>query len=347
MLDSHGALAIAELVFFAPALCIALFVVLRHGFSRQQGWFYLVLLSLLRIVGYSCLLYAENNNDPSTGLLEAYFICTSIGTAPLLLAWMGFLMRINQGMVWKGVSLNAFRPLHIISLVALVIAIIGGSDEGGASVDSSDYTTGRALRRAAALIWLLMYFALGAIALWTLHHRSHVMPMERALLNVCVIVLPFILVRMLYTVITAFAGSGSVFYFRAINVWIEAFMQFLMEAIVVACFVTAGLMTPQAPKREPTDADKAEQGRARGGRRVGRRVGGRAAGRVGARFEGLRAQQAAPQAVPQAAPQTAPQQSRTQYQQPGSDRQTEYQPAPRLGDYRPSRLIRNAIQGGR
>lgn len=308
MLDGRGDLAAAELAFYAVALVIAIFVVVRHGFSRQGGWIYLLLLSILRLIGGSCILYAEVNNDPSQGLLTAAAITSSIGTAPLLLALMGFIQRINLGMEHNGLPTMIWRPIQLLAMAGLIIGIVGGSDESSGTPD----TTGKSLMEAAAMIFFVVWLVLAVITLIIVSKQRFAVTTEKTLLRACVIALPFLLVRVAYTIAVAFSNAGGIFYFREPNVFVEAFMQFLMEAIVVCLYIGAGLMTPKAPKRDVKQGtrDVEMQG--------------------GARYEGLRGQQETGYA-PRSQAQQAPR----------------FQAPQNLGDYRPSKLIRNAIGGRR
>ena len=92
MLDSRGGLALAELIFYTPALFVAVLVAVRHGYNRNAGWIFLVLLSLVRIIGSICQLVAQNK--PSTGVIEASIILSSVGLSPLILAMLGILSRV-------------------------------------------------------------------------------------------------------------------------------------------------------------------------------------------------------------------------------------------------------------
>ena len=95
MLDQHGDLAIAILAFYVISLPIALYICLRHGFSRQLGLFYLVLfLPVVRIIGSAMELAAENITPPSIGLYTGAAILSSVGLLPLLLCLMSLLMRV-------------------------------------------------------------------------------------------------------------------------------------------------------------------------------------------------------------------------------------------------------------
>ena len=92
MLTERGKLAIAELVFYIPALFLAIIVTIRHGFSKQSGWVYLVLLALIRIVG--SILQLVVMNHASVGLVVAAVILSGIGLSPLLFAMLGLLQRV-------------------------------------------------------------------------------------------------------------------------------------------------------------------------------------------------------------------------------------------------------------
>jgi hypothetical protein len=94
MLDNRGDLAIAILVFYVLGLPVAAYVCFRHGFGRQLGWLYLLLLPIVRIVGAAMEIAAENVNPPSIGLYTAAAVLYSIGLVPLLLCLMGFLKRV-------------------------------------------------------------------------------------------------------------------------------------------------------------------------------------------------------------------------------------------------------------
>jgi predicted neutral ceramidase superfamily lipid hydrolase len=104
--------------------------------------------------------------------------------------------------------------------------------------------TGRALTKAASIIFATVFLSLAAITILLSHRIHHVLHMDRTLVYAALASLPFLLVRVAYIVSVSFARPGSNFYFRDVNVYISAFMQFLMEVFVVTIFITAGLITP-------------------------------------------------------------------------------------------------------
>ncbi len=329
-ITSKGGLAIAELVFLyvdlleisgpltltfvhsAPALIVAIFILFRHGFRRQLGWIYLVLLSLLRIIGASVVLYMESTGDESTSLYVTAAITSAVGTAPLLLLLLGVLSRIHDSLSITGANISPqiFRVIQLVSTVALILAIVGGVDQDGSN--PSDAHTGHELSEAASILFLAVLIILAAIAVLTFFRVSAVPQSEQKLVWAALAALPFLLVRVLYTVIVSFSHPGSPFYFQDVDVYISAFMQFLMEAIVVMLFVAAGLATPKKQVQQASVAgrDCELDGSAGNGERRTKEYG----------------------------------------QVPRSSRSGEghQQSASRsLGDYRPSRLIRDAVSGRR
>jgi hypothetical protein len=92
MLDQHGGLDVAVLIFYSILIFPAVFVCTRQGFGRHAGWLYLVSLPLVRILGAACYIAALQN--PSTALFTVAAICNGIGLVPLLLALMGLMKRV-------------------------------------------------------------------------------------------------------------------------------------------------------------------------------------------------------------------------------------------------------------
>ena len=87
------AIAIAQVVYYAPAILACGFLCARHGFTRSSGWILLVVFCLLRIIGASASLSTINNSGSTTALTIA-LICSVMGTSPLLLASLGLLLRM-------------------------------------------------------------------------------------------------------------------------------------------------------------------------------------------------------------------------------------------------------------
>jgi hypothetical protein len=84
--------SILELIAYLPALFVAALLVYRHGVRHSGGFIFLVIFTIVRIVGACCEL--ATINKPSTGLYIAAAICSSIGLSPLLMTCSGLLSRV-------------------------------------------------------------------------------------------------------------------------------------------------------------------------------------------------------------------------------------------------------------
>ncbi|KJY01339.1 hypothetical protein TI39_contig296g00006 [Zymoseptoria brevis] len=245
-LAPHGVLAAAELAFFTPSFLLALYICHRHSFRqcRTAGWFYLLLLHTLRLIGASCTLYAEPQH-PTQGVLITAAITSAIGTAPLFLVLLGFLKRLNILLTAHNLPTRIFTPIHIPSLAALILAIVGINLLYDTSSSSPTHATGRALFETSTLIFLVIYLALALILAHTTYRLPHVPTSERILVFAGLAVLPFMSVRIVYVVCVGFASPGSTFDSADPDAWIQAFMQFAMEAACVVLYIWAGVASPR------------------------------------------------------------------------------------------------------
>ena len=94
MLNQREDLAIAILAFYVIGLPFAVYICFRHGFGRHLGWFYLILLPVIRIIGASLELAAENVTPTNLGLYTGAAIMYAIGAVPLLLCLMALVKRV-------------------------------------------------------------------------------------------------------------------------------------------------------------------------------------------------------------------------------------------------------------
>lgn len=85
-------LSIAELVVYPLALIANIFVLLRHGISRQSGWIFLTTFCIIRIVGASFgVAYGKTG---SISDFEWSAILGSVGIGALLASTAGLLQRV-------------------------------------------------------------------------------------------------------------------------------------------------------------------------------------------------------------------------------------------------------------
>ena len=258
MVTDREGLSIGTLIFYLPALFIASFVAYKHGFGRQAGWVMLIILALARIIGSICEIVSVSS--PSRGVITAFVILSSVGLSPLVLAMLGLLKRVyvnvlnpyrrsmlkvyrHDGMAnGSPVPPTVFRLLTLAPVAGLVLAIIGGTDV--ASTNPSTVATGRTLTHAAIIIFLVVFLLLAVITIITFFSLRSISRGEHYILYAVAFSIPFLFVRLLYSLLANF-DSGSTFNLTTGSVVVQAFMATIEEFVVVAMYLTAGILAPK------------------------------------------------------------------------------------------------------
>jgi len=238
MLTKQQDLAIAVLVYFLLALPVAVLVCKRQGFGRQAGWFYLLTLTIVRIVG-SCLEIAAVSQN-SKNLYIAAGVFNSIGFVPLLLTLNSLASRVHEGLESGKLPPRLFRLIHLVTLVALILGIVAGSQTG--ATDQKTINDTKSERKAAAILLIISAIVNSALVLLFVSRLRRVYYGDRKLAILAALSTPFILVRVIYLVLLAFSTDPK-FNVKSPNIYVQAFMQSLMEFIIFAIFATAGFMS--------------------------------------------------------------------------------------------------------
>ncbi|KAH9944722.1 hypothetical protein B0H21DRAFT_694637 [Amylocystis lapponica] len=261
-LDPRGDISVVEIIIYIPILIIGVLLVMRHGFSRKAGWIFLVILSLMRLVGGITHILSETSDKSSIGLKIAYGVCESAGTSPLLLAALGFLAAVGSGTFDNHVLMNpGLRLMGLCGMVAVILSIVGGVKTGDASSES-DINLGLKLRRVGACLYIVL-FAFNVLFGFTLYSEQERLSVwKRKMLIGVMGALPFLLVRVIYTILSAFApatesiaadgrvtfilsDSGLSKFSATSGSWVAFLvMSLLMEYIVVVIYAVTGLGQP-------------------------------------------------------------------------------------------------------
>ncbi|KFY57235.1 hypothetical protein V496_06509 [Pseudogymnoascus sp. VKM F-4515 (FW-2607)] len=262
---SQKVIAIIELCVYIPIFFLAAIVVFRHGFRKQLGWIYLVIFCGVRCAGAGFRLASEANPDNETDQ-EWSFILQSVGLSPLLMATLGLLKRITDE-VSLTVPSNSpgFMDLLAISkvgniitkrataisrrsriiqiaqlptMIALILCIVGGTDE--ASSDASSRSEGPKYFKIGIAIFVVIYVLLVALTLITARDVHRALAGERRVYVAVAVALPFIAVRLLYSILAVFTSFKA---FSSIdgNTAVELCMALLEEFVVVLMYTAVGL----------------------------------------------------------------------------------------------------------
>lgn len=264
-LDARGDISAAIIAVYVPVLIISLFVTFRHGFSRKGGWLSMVILSITRIVGASLHIAAEQTRPVKVGLFIGYFVLEGAGLAPLLLATTEFLGTISERAFDQDrIVTTGLRLMYLLGLACLGLNIAGGTQASG-----SNPSKGSTLRHVSVILYAVFYVLIVLVHFRFWAHRDQIMKHRRNLLIGISAALPFLLVRVVYSVLSGFAPpnygqpssntpSNSLSKFNTSGPWeIWLFMAVLPELGAVLVYVVAGLKTPLA-KDYDSPADQRE-----------------------------------------------------------------------------------------
>lgn len=248
-------LDVAELVFFSPALIFSGYVMYKHGYRKQLGWRFLVMICLFRLTAAVTSLVSIHH--PSQGLKTTYDIMNSLGLSAVISTALGLLDRINAGLGPASLSQHIFRVLHLLTTAGLVLSIIGSINVF--SNNTSNIPTGLKELKAGICFFSVVFAADVLITGRTLLNISQVHAGERRLVFAVSATLPFMAVRIIYSILCFFGNDSKWFSSWSLEwraVLVHGLMGVLMEAIIVAIFIVAGLMTVRVgelPKRRHED----------------------------------------------------------------------------------------------
>ena len=138
------------------------------------------------------------------------------------------------------------KVIHLPALAALILCIIGATSANNAS-DIQNQDTIKAGIVLFAVIWLMLAsLTLGA---WLAKRRTG--EGEGALVLAVSCALPFILVRLIYSLLSGFDKHSSIFGLAKTSdtaVTVSLVMSVLEEMVVVLIYLAVGLKLPSVPK---------------------------------------------------------------------------------------------------
>ncbi|KAI0724188.1 hypothetical protein C8T65DRAFT_704103 [Cerioporus squamosus] len=276
-LDARGSIAAVEIAFYIPVLLVGGFLTFRHGFARKAGWIFLVILSIVRIIGG--ITHVMSESDPTNSTERTiYSIMEAAGLSPLLMASLGFLRTVTQySLEDNNLMTRGLRILGLVGTVGLALAISGGVSAGDATSQSS-LNSALDQRHAGSILFVVMYVGAVGLTVMCWQNRDVILRYRRQLLNGVTATLPFLGVRVLYSILSSFApyplkivdgqqelsipnNSGLGKFTSVSSEWgIYLVMSVLMEYIAVIIYVVVGIMTPlgkDAPPEYVKDEEEA------------------------------------------------------------------------------------------
>ncbi|TQW00380.1 hypothetical protein V2A60_001464 [Cordyceps javanica] len=255
--DAYDGLAVAQILLYALFLAGAVVLCLRHGFRKSAGWRYLVVLGLVRLIG-SALRLATLSAPANQGLYVGWLVLSGLGLGPLILTLLGLLSRTFESMRRNGhdvVKPLFHRAIQVLMLVAMILLIVGGFNATftvSASGGGAPQISYASVSRVGNGLMIAVYVLLCLETLLAAVNQGYVAQGEHRILFDVVACLPFVLVRLVYSVLLVFAHVRS-------TAWLMLAMEVVMEAVVVLiCEVLGFLLEARAAppdESKPLDAE--------------------------------------------------------------------------------------------
>lgn len=261
MVSTQEGVAIAEISVYIPILILVIWILFRLGFQKQLGWIYLAIFSVVRIAGAIFEIKKSHNPTNKTDI-EWSAILQSVGLSPLLLASMGLLKRVTDevsnhvrgkgqfdprglpiaNIITNRATANSRRSriIQIAQLpttIALILCIVGGIDESDSK--QSEINTGKKYFKIGIILFLFIYLLLSTLVIITMKDVGNAPRTEKRIYFAVLCALPFIAVRLLWSILSVFANNAS-FSIESPKPLVQLFMATIEEFIVVIFYTAVG-----------------------------------------------------------------------------------------------------------
>ncbi|TVY25999.1 hypothetical protein LHYA1_G005025 [Lachnellula hyalina] len=240
-LTYRNGVSIGEIILYIPALAIAIFLCIKHGFGRSSGWYFLIVLSLARIIGAAMEL-ATISSPKSVSLYTGSAILTNVGFSPLVLAALGLLSRLSDSIrkSYKTiVDARMLRMIELVIFVGLILGIVGGVNAGSNFSKTGHYTPSTLNKVGTALLVVSFGFIIISI-IFISFATPHAEQGEHRLFYAVVAALPFLTCRLVYSCYSTFSHNKN-FNLITGNTTILLCVALLEELAVVIIFEGVGL----------------------------------------------------------------------------------------------------------
>lgn len=237
----RSSVSIAEIIVYVPCLVIAIVLATRHSFRHASGWIYLAMFALARLIGASMQL-ATISHPNDISLYFGAATVTNIGLSPLLLATIGLLRHVFDSTRYdRSTPVQAsIRIFLTILAVALILGIVGGVQAGRDYSNSGRYTPS-ILSKVSSVLYTIGYAIIVAMVAVAYFKISHIGAGEKRLLFAILASLPFLLVRLVYSLLVTFGHNKN---FNVVTGSVTAVLcvAFVEEFIVTVIYEAAGLL---------------------------------------------------------------------------------------------------------
>ena len=137
----------------------------------------------------------------------------------------------------RGLREEIFRVVGVLSVVAVILAIVGGTKV----FSPGSVEEGRKLTKTGILLFVAAWAIQSLLTLYTWTKLRYIVTEAKFLLYAVTFSIPFILVRLVYSILANFDTSDQTYSLLNGDVAVQGVMSVLMEFIVVILYLGAGL----------------------------------------------------------------------------------------------------------
>ncbi|EGY22389.1 hypothetical protein VD0002_g935 [Verticillium dahliae] len=258
MVHPQAAVGIAQVMFYAPMLPTAIFVLVKNWRQppRMAGY-PLVTFCLLRLAG-GIISIIRGPQPRDIGLIIADSVLLNVGLIPLLVSLIGIMrITLNSSLDKNSRARQFLKAVRFTFLAAIVLQAVAG----GISSDDSSLATARILTKAAYVILAAILALATAEMVYLLTQTHRISASGCYYIRFALVSVPFLAVRTAYGLLYAFTihdpntiwnplvGSAAAF----------ALTCLLVEYIVLMIFIYLGIHRiwhPSQPLQETEEASK-------------------------------------------------------------------------------------------
>ncbi|KAI5456032.1 hypothetical protein BGZ63DRAFT_418067 [Mariannaea sp. PMI_226] len=245
----NDGVAIFQLVYYTIALGLGIWVSARHGFLKSSGWIFLAIFSSIRIVSSSSQIATLTTKSETAVTIS--LITGILGLSPLLLATLGILSRVWYSFLespWNTIfSFGVIKAVQTPAAIALILCIVGATSANNpAEIGDQGPVKAGIVLYLVVFVFILLLTAVAAVGI-RMTKRG-----EAKLLRAVAMSLPFLLVRIIYSLLSIFSDNAN--FSTASGSWksavIEIFMVRIEEMSVMAIYLWVGVRQKATPSND-------------------------------------------------------------------------------------------------